>query len=64
VLKRQLYADAGVPSYLVVDADADVPVAVQYALSGVDYHEVTRSRDGVLQLDRPFAATVDLTGIP
>jgi Uma2 family endonuclease len=60
VLKRQLYADAGVPYYLVVDASPDVPVAVLYGLTGGGYVEAARSRDGMLKMDSPFEATLEL----
>ncbi|HEX3592748.1 MAG TPA: Uma2 family endonuclease [Pseudonocardiaceae bacterium] len=59
-LKRQLYAEAGVPFFLLVDP-ADRPVsAVCYELAGDGYAESARSDQGRLVLTRPFPVTVDL----
>lgn len=60
VLKRQLYADAGVPHYLVVDASSDKPVAVLYSMTDEGYVETARSHDGVLKMDSPFEVTLEL----
>jgi Uma2 family endonuclease len=60
VLKRQLYADAGVPYYLVVDASSEVPVVVLYSLTDGGYVEAARSHDGMLKMDSPFEATLEL----
>ncbi|WP_020671570.1 Uma2 family endonuclease [Amycolatopsis nigrescens] len=60
VLKRALYAEAGVPYYLLVDP-AQVPEAVLYHLSGGEYTELARSADGRLELSVPFAVDLDLT---
>jgi Uma2 family endonuclease len=59
VLKRQLYAEAGVPFYLVVDPKG---LTFLLELRGVEYVEVARAADGVLVLDRPFPVTIALTG--
>lgn len=61
VLKRQLYAEACVPYYLLVNAAARPAEATLFELADGEYHEIARSTDGKLALTRPFAATVDLT---
>lgn len=60
VLKRQMYADAGVPYYLVVDAGPNTPVMVLYSLTDGGYVEATRSRDGTLKVDFPFVVALEL----
>lgn len=60
-LKRQVYAEAGVPFLVLVDPAADPVSAVCYELDGDEYREVARSADGVLTLERPFKVVVDLT---
>ena len=62
VLKRQLYADANVPYYLLVNPAADPVEATLLELRDGEYHQTTCSVAGKLTLDRPFAATVDLAG--
>jgi Uma2 family endonuclease len=57
VLKRQLYAEAGVPFYLVVDP---VGQAVLFELAGGEYRESARGVDGRLGFTEPFEATLDL----
>ena len=59
VLKRQLYAEAGVPFYLVVDPKGGTFLL---ELHGSEYVEVAREADGVLVLDRPFQVTIRLSG--
>ncbi|CAN5329402.1 hypothetical protein BH20ACT5_BH20ACT5_10610 [soil metagenome] len=49
-LKKQVYADAGVPSYWVIDPDR--PELVAYELAGGDYVEAGRVRE-----EDTFAAT-------
>ncbi|HVW41482.1 MAG TPA: Uma2 family endonuclease [Amycolatopsis sp.] len=58
--KRQLYAEANIPYYLLVNPAADPVEVVLFELAGGQYHEITRSDGGTLTLDRPFAATMDL----
>jgi len=60
VLKRQLYAEAGIAYYLVVDPAPVTPSAALLRLDGEDYREVAASVDGLLRLERPFPATVNL----
>ena len=55
-LKRRIYADAGVPVYLLVDPDE--PAVEVLELDGGDYTSVaTAGRDDVLELVRPFAVS-------
>lgn len=61
-LKRQVYAEAGVPFLLLVDPAACPVAGVCYELDGDEYREIARSDDGVLTLVKPFEVTVDLTG--
>ncbi|ROP40957.1 Uma2 family endonuclease [Saccharothrix texasensis] len=60
-LKKQLYAEAGVPFYLVVDPRGGEPVATLFELDGVDYVESVRSEGGYLKLERPFPVTIELS---
>ncbi|MEU7477222.1 Uma2 family endonuclease [Lentzea sp. NPDC042327] len=62
VVKRQLYAEGGVPYYLVVDPVPDAPVSTLYMRGEKpEYFEIARSVNGVLTLDRhPFPVTIDL----
>lgn len=57
-LKRDLYAQAGVPYYLMVDPEPRVPKATLLELDGAEYVEVARSEDGVLTIERPFPVTI------
>ncbi|WP_246258003.1 Uma2 family endonuclease [Amycolatopsis anabasis] len=59
VLKRELYADCGVPYYLLVNP-AKVAEVVLFELASEGYKEIARSQDGKLELIRPFAANLDL----
>jgi Uma2 family endonuclease len=59
-LKRQLYAEAGVQFFLVVDPDDDPVSATCFELLGGEYRESARSDGGWLTLARPFPVTVDL----
>ncbi|MCP2166345.1 Uma2 family endonuclease [Goodfellowiella coeruleoviolacea] len=60
-LKRQLYAEARIPFYLVVDLGEEPVSAVLLELDGDGYREVVRSEAGKLLLDRPFPVTLELT---
>lgn len=60
VLKRELYAEANIRYYLLVDAAARPAEATLYELVDGAYHEIARSEGGKLALTRPFAATVGL----
>lgn len=59
-LKRQLYAEAGVPFLLFVEPESDPVSAVCFELEGDECREIARSVDGVLALSRPFQVTADL----
>ncbi|NUT97083.1 MAG: Uma2 family endonuclease [Saccharothrix sp.] len=59
VWKRKLYAEAGVPFYLLVDPTG--PVATMFELEGGEYVETARSEAGVLKLERPFPVTIELS---
>jgi Uma2 family endonuclease len=59
-LKRQLYADAGVPFFLLVDPAADPVAATCFELDGDSYREIAQAHDGNLALTRPFGVTVYL----
>ena len=59
VLKRQLYAEARVPFYLVVDPKG---TTFLLGLQGVEYVEVARESEGAMTLDRPFPVTIGLSG--
>jgi Uma2 family endonuclease len=59
-LKRQLYAEAGIEHYLIVDPMPATPSAVLLRLDGEDYQEATTSVDGLLRLELPFPVGVNL----
>ncbi|CCH34076.1 Uma2 family endonuclease [Actinosynnema sp. NPDC047251] len=60
-IKRQRYAEGGVPFYLVVDPKGDQAVAMLFELEGGEYVEVARSEAGVLRFERPFPVTIELS---
>jgi Uma2 family endonuclease len=63
VWKRKLYAEAGVPFYLVVDPGEGGASALLYELDDDDYREIARAgAEMPLRMERPFPATVDLSG--
>jgi len=57
-LKRSLYADAGIPYYLMVDPEPAVVEATLLELQGEEYVEIATSEDGVLEVERPFPVTI------
>ena len=57
VLKRQLYAEAAVSFYLVVDLAGS---AVLFELADGEYRESARSEGGKLTFAQPFEASLDL----
>ncbi|MGH3915370.1 MAG: Uma2 family endonuclease [Pseudonocardiaceae bacterium] len=59
--KRALYAEAGIPSLIMVDPSCQPPSAVYYELLDGDYVERVRSQDGLLLLERPFRVRLTLT---
>jgi Uma2 family endonuclease len=60
-LKKRLYAEAGVPFYLVVDPKGAEPVATLHELDGIEYVEIARSEGRLLKLERPFPVTIELS---
>jgi Uma2 family endonuclease len=61
VLKRQMYAEAGVSYYLIIDPGKDVPKAKLFELGEQGkYVEIACSDNGVLTLERPFPVTIEL----
>ncbi len=56
-VKRQVYAEAGIPSYWIVDPDR--PSVTVYELRGDDYAEVARGEgDRVVEITTPFPVTL------
>ena len=61
VVKRQVYAEARVPYYLIIDPAKGVPEAVLLELDEEgEYAEIARSENGVLTIERPFPVTLEL----
>lgn len=61
-LKRQLYAEAGIPFVLFVDPKGDFPASRLLELDGERYREIASSVAGVLRTTTPFPVTLDLSG--
>ncbi|MGO1049732.1 Uma2 family endonuclease [Crossiella sp. CA198] len=59
-LKRQLYAEARVPYFVLVDPVASPVSAIVYELVEDEYREFARAENGRLELERPFPVKVDL----
>lgn len=64
-IKHELYADAGIPTYLRFDLTGPgAPAGVAYRLRGSGYVEVARAGSGgELELTEPFPVTLDLTAL-
>jgi Uma2 family endonuclease len=60
VLKRDLYAKAGVPFSLLIDPNAEPACATLLALDGDLYQEAAVSEGGVLDVTEPFPVHLDL----
>jgi Uma2 family endonuclease len=61
VLKRQMYAEAGVSYYLIIDPANGAPKAKLLELGEEGkYVEIARSENGVLEIERPFPVTIEL----
>lgn len=59
VLKRQVYAEAEVPYYLIIDPVKKVAEATLLELDQEGkYVEIARSENGVLTIERPFPVTI------
>lgn len=60
-VKPQLYAAAGIESYLRIELTADGPTAVAYQLRDGRYVELNRASPGdMLHLERPYPLRADL----
>ncbi|MFP5348040.1 MAG: Uma2 family endonuclease [Actinomycetes bacterium] len=63
-IKPQLYAAAGIPTYVRIELSTRVPVAATFHLEGGRYVPAPEAAVGsVLRLTRPFAAEVDLAAL-
>lgn len=62
VLRRKLYAEAGIPFYLLVDVQQDVVEIIGFELVRGKYREYARSDAGKLTLSVPFPVELDLSG--
>jgi Uma2 family endonuclease len=60
VLKRALYADAGVPYYLMIDPKARLAEATLLELHAGEYVAIATSEGDELRFERPFPATIPL----
>lgn len=60
VLKRDLYAKARVPFYLLVDPEPTPVAMTLLALDGDEYREAAVSEHGVLTVTEPFFVRLDL----
>ncbi|MEV6242125.1 Uma2 family endonuclease [Lentzea sp. NPDC051838] len=57
-LKRELYAQAGVQFYMIVDPEPRIAEATLLELQGTEYVEIAKSVDGVLEIEKPFPVTI------
>ncbi len=63
-VKPELYADAGIPYYLLIELDATPPAAVAFELHQGRYVPLQRvNPDQRLQIDEPFKVDVDLAAL-
>ncbi len=63
-LKPTLYAQAGIPSYLLIELGAEPPTAIVFGLRRGRYAETRRVPPGErLCLDEPFDVDVDLAAL-
>lgn len=61
VVKRQLYAEAGVPYYLMIDPKEPAVAATLLELRDTEYVEIATSEGGEFRIERPFSATIALS---
>jgi Uma2 family endonuclease len=61
LLKRRVYAEAGVPFYLVVDPTEAVTAVTMFELDGGEYVQTASGEGGVVKLERPFPVTIELS---
>ncbi|SER10199.1 Uma2 family endonuclease [Lentzea albida] len=57
-LKRDLYAQAGIEYYLMVDPEPRVVEATLLELQDGEYVEIAVSKGGVLETEQPFPVTI------
>jgi Uma2 family endonuclease len=62
VLKRAEYADAGIPSYWIVDIDPPISLLACHRTEEFGYRE-DGSATGAFTTDEPFAVRLDLDGL-
>jgi Uma2 family endonuclease len=63
-VKPQLYAQAGIPHYLLIELGAGPPIAVVFGLRQRHYLPLQRTEPGDrLRLDEPFGVDVDLAAL-
>lgn len=60
ILKRALYAEAGVQFYLIIDPVRRPVRASLLGLRSGEYVEIATSESGVQRFERPFSATITL----
>ncbi|WP_242613619.1 Uma2 family endonuclease [Herbihabitans rhizosphaerae] len=59
-LKRQLYAEAAIGYFLLIDPVPEPPTATLFELDGEEYTEIAHSEDGLLRIELPFPVEIDL----
>jgi Uma2 family endonuclease len=63
-VKPQLYAQAGIPHYLLIELGAGPPIAVVFGLGQRHYLPLQRTEPGDrLRLEEPFGVDVDLAAL-
>lgn len=64
ILRSQLYREAEIPYYLLVDPNGNkgrVPSLVLLEFVDAEYKEIAWDQDGRIELERPFPVTIDLS---
>lgn len=63
-LKPTLYAQAGIPNYLLIELGAEPPTAAVFGLRRGSYVQTRQAGPGeLLRLDEPFGIDVDLAAV-
>jgi Uma2 family endonuclease len=62
-IKPQLYASAGIPTYVRIELPTGAPMAFTFQLGDGAYVFVGHQGDSVLRLTRPFPGEVDLAAL-
>lgn len=62
IAKRRMYAEAGIPYYLLVEGQRETVEIIAYELVHGRYREYARSEGGRLSLTLPFPIELDLSG--